>query len=266
MTKYIAMRPVQEPFSLGLDTNGRAMVAFNLLGHCEPTREFLDEAAQVLLDAGVGTLNDDIFIGPSPFLPPTTAPVLSLIPTGGAPPEYTQDVDGGPAYKRPGLQVLVRAKGYRDADTMANDAYDAFCGVTNEEITVAGNGPLHRRLYATTTNATETELFRDGTGGTLRVQIPEGVAAKYIVQISANRTSGAHEVAGYELRGMISNDAGTVALDGPPSLETDWETDPGWSVEVEADDVNDALAIKVVGAAGASINWQADVYLQRSYG
>lgn len=35
-TWYLSIRPRQEPFDLGVDDNGRARVAFNVLGHNRP--------------------------------------------------------------------------------------------------------------------------------------------------------------------------------------------------------------------------------------
>ena len=267
MTKFLSIQPIQEPFDLGQDQSGRSQIVFNVNAFCEATEEFLEEAAQVLLDAAVGTLNDDVFVGSRPTMPTGNGPYLSLLETGGLPPAHTQSQVSPPAYQRPSAQVVVRGRSYQAARAMAREAYNAFCGVINEEITVAGNGPLHRRLYATTTDATPTELFRDGAGGTLRVQIPAGVSAGFLARVVGRRTDGgALEVGHYTLEGTISNYAGVVALDGPVTSSPVWEDAPAWAAEATADNTNDALAITVTGAAGATINWQADVYLQRSYG
>lgn len=69
-----------------------------------------------------------------PLSPTTTDPVyVSLIETGGVPPEYTQDTQGV-AYTMTGFQITCRAKSYVTAREIARLIYNALCLVTNQLI------------------------------------------------------------------------------------------------------------------------------------
>jgi len=72
------------------------------------------------------------------------------------------------------------------------------------------------------------------------------------------RSSGAAS-AGYRAYGVIENAGGTTAFIGTPTVTTLGEDATGWDVAVEADDNNDALVIKVTGAAATTIRWVATV-------
>ena len=79
-----------------------------------------------------------LFYGSRANLPPlsatTTDPVyVTLIETGGAPPEYTQDTPGA-AYTLTGLQITCRAKSYVSARETARLIYNALCLVRNQTI------------------------------------------------------------------------------------------------------------------------------------
>jgi len=131
---YLNLSPLQEPFDLGeLDDAGRAQCAFNLLARKRPSGTFLQELIQALEDAGVGIEGTNIFGTSAAVIPTGPGPFLSIRPTGGMAPEGTHN-DGAGAYRRPGVQVLVRAGTWRAAETMALKAYDALIAVRNQEL------------------------------------------------------------------------------------------------------------------------------------
>jgi hypothetical protein len=116
-------------------------------------------------------------------------------------------------------------------------------------------------LWADTTDATPTELFRDGVSR--RVTIATGVSLGFLVRIVGRRTGG-DPSAHFTIEGSISNQGGTVVLDGiqiPRIVHN--ELGAGLPV-VQADDTNKAIVIFATGAAGVPIHWEADLQMQRS--
>lgn len=91
---------------------------------------FLDEVAARLVDQGVGVLGTDIFLTSRAVLPTGEGPYLTVTETGGSGPTRTQN-QAGAATQRPTAQVMVRAKTYPVARTMAAAAYTALDGVFN---------------------------------------------------------------------------------------------------------------------------------------
>ena len=59
--------------------------------------------------------------------------------------------------------------------------------------------------------------------------------------------------------GVIENVSGTTALVGTLTKITLGEDAPAWDANAEADNTNDALVIKVSGAASTTIRWVATV-------
>ena len=67
------------------------------------------------------------------------------------------------------------------------------------------------------------------------------------------------QFAGYEIKGVISNIAGTVALVGAITKTVIAEVNAAWDVDVVADDANNALVVVVTGEAARGIRWLAAV-------
>lgn len=110
-----------------------------------------------------------------------------------------------------------------------------------------------------TTNATQTELFLDGSS--IQLGVPSNKTYAFEVRVSGRRTdtpgSSYHAV----IEGTISNNSGTTALDGLNTMRVITNTAGTWSAVVEADNTNDALVVKVTGASGATISWVAAIKL-----
>jgi len=107
----------------------------------------------------------------------------------------------------------------------------------------------------TTTN-TPAELFLDGTGQ--RMSVPAGATWTFDILV-VGRTVGGATSAGYQIRGVIENNAGTITVVRTVTAIT--EDDATWNADVDPTDSNtyDALVIKVTGALAATVRWVASV-------
>ena len=105
-----------------------------------------------------------------------------------------------------------------------------------------GNTKEYWLLGAVTTN-TFTEIFVGGITNT-RIPIPDNSTATIRIMASARRTgSSTYKYGGWEATAMISNDAGTTALNGTVS-KTAIYADAGYDIQITADDTNDSLKIE----------------------
>ena len=100
--------------------------------------------------------------------------------------------------------------------------------------------------WGTTSDATETEIFLNGQTD-MRFIVPENEVIGFNLRVSAKRIETSMECAFYEIKGVIKNDDGTVSLAGSTKTVVH-EDDSTWDVNVSADDVNDSLVVKVLGA------------------
>jgi hypothetical protein len=137
-TPYLSITPLQEPFDLGLDDAGMEQCAFNVVCMKRPSGTFLEELLGILVAAGVGIANVSIFASSKAILPDASAPgappaILHLKATGGTPPIGTHN-DGAGAYRRPGVQLIVRAASWPAAYAMAQAAYSALIAVRNQAV------------------------------------------------------------------------------------------------------------------------------------
>jgi hypothetical protein len=109
-------------------------------------------------------------------------------------------------------------------------------------------------LRATTSNATQTEMFLDGSAA--RMTVASGRTLVFEIQV-VGRSSG-NTSAAYLIRGAIDNNGGTTSFINA-IVETLGEDVGSWDATVEADNTNDALVLKVTGAASTTIRWVATV-------
>ena len=126
----------------------------------------------------------------------------------------------------------------------------------NGKFSVAGDAQAG--LYVlrnTTTNATETEIFVDGSSQQL--VIPTGAMFTFVATFAAVGPAGAG--ASYKIEGGIVNNSGTTSFIGVPSKTILGESNAAWDVAVTADDTNDALKFTVTGEAATTIKWVATV-------
>jgi hypothetical protein len=133
MPFYMWIRPTQEPFNPGMTPPGHAELIFNIQVRKEPSATFVEELIKILVTAGVGVLNTNIFAGNSSMIPVGDGPYLTIVPTGGLAPVYVQNLTT-PRHVRPSASINVQAKNFEAARTMAQAAYDAFVAVVNVDV------------------------------------------------------------------------------------------------------------------------------------
>jgi hypothetical protein len=113
-------------------------------------------------------------------------------------------------------------------------------------------------LYGTTTDALETEIFINGTSNN-RIPIQTDSTVNYTVDFTARRTDVDGTSAGYQLKGVIDNNSGTVADVGNVYEIMVSEDDVNLAVDARADNTNKSLDIFVQGTSGATFAWLACV-------
>jgi hypothetical protein len=109
----------------------------------------------------------------------------------------------------------------------------------------------YTRLQAVTrtTDATVTTLYT--------FPAPVNTTAMVYGQVVARRTGGAagaaNDGAGYDVRFVAKNTAGTAALIAAAAVTVIGESQAGWAVTVDANAGN--IRVRVTGAADNSISW-----------
>lgn len=111
-------------------------------------------------------------------------------------------------------------------------------------------------LYGTTTDATETEVL---IGGSTRISVPSNTTMFYEVNIVSRRTDATGESGAWHLKGCADNFSDTVADVGDVYEIAVAQDDVNMSVDVRADDTNDAINVFVTGVASKTIRWTAIV-------
>lgn len=110
-----------------------------------------------------------------------------------------------------------------------------------------------------TTDATQTEMFI-GDVTNARIDIPSGQTYLFDILI-VGRSASAGDGAGYRIEGVVENTSGVTSLVGSITKTVIAEDTASWDVTAEADNTNDALAIKVTGQSATTIRWCAKVTL-----
>jgi len=111
-------------------------------------------------------------------------------------------------------------------------------------------------LHGTTTDATETEIL---TTASTRIPVATNTTVFYEVSIVARRTDATGESASWHLKGCADNFSETVADVGSVYEIAVAQDDVALSVDVRADDTNNAINVFVTGATSKTIRWTAIV-------
>lgn len=120
----------------------------------------------------------------------------------------------------------------------------------------AADGDAQTSMYvvhATTTDGTQTEMFLDASS--LRLTLASGRTLVFEIQVAARSSSNTS--AAYLIKGAIDNNSGTTSFLNAPIVEVLGEDVSAWDATVQADDTNDALVLKVTGAASTTVRWVA---------
>jgi len=113
-------------------------------------------------------------------------------------------------------------------------------------------------LTGTTNNDTETEIFVGGVSNS-RVGVAANSTVMYSVDVAARRTDSDGVGAGYHFKGVIDNNAGTVADVGTLYEVIVSEDNTALIADVGADATNDTIYVKVTGIASHTYRWVAVV-------
>lgn len=111
-------------------------------------------------------------------------------------------------------------------------------------------------LRGTTTNATETEIFLDGS---YRIPVNANTTIFYNIDIVARRTDAIDEAAAFHLKGVADNFSGTTADVGNIFETIVARDDARYSVDARANNSTDTINIYVTGVAAKTIRWVAYV-------
>ena len=102
-------------------------------------------------------------------------------------------------------------------------------------------------------------MFLDGSS--LRLTLVDQDAWVFKIYIIARRSDADNEGAAYEFTGAIDRNGATTALIGTRTKNIIAEDTAAWDAEVDADDTNDALRIRVTGENSKTIRWVARIEL-----
>jgi hypothetical protein len=114
-------------------------------------------------------------------------------------------------------------------------------------------------LRNSTTTATQTELFIDGSAA--RLVLPNNSLWTFRITVAARRTDATGGGAGYTIDGVIRKDttAASTTIVGAISKAVLGETNAAWDVTASADTTNGSLKVAVTGEAAKTIRWVACV-------
>lgn len=145
-----------------------------------------------------------------------------------------------------GLQSLARTQG----------------GVVQASGRFASNGDAQTGRYLLRThtiNNTPTEMFIDGTAGSVRLVLPDDATWTFKITVTGHRTDLGNGHAGYTAAGVIyrGSGAGTTSIQGSVNKVVLAESNPAWDINISADNTNGSLRILVTGETGKIIRWLA---------
>ncbi len=135
-------------------------------------------------------------------------------------------------------------------------------GVVQANGRFATNGDAQAGRYllrATTIDATQTELFINGTNGGTRLVLTDDATWTFKVTITAHRTDLGDGHAGYTASGVIYRNSGaaTTRIQGSIQKTVLAESNPSWDININADITNGSLKVSVIGEVGKQIRWVA---------
>ena len=130
----------------------------------------------------------------------------------------------------------------------------------NGRFASTGDAQTGRYLLRThTINNVPTELFIDGTSGSIRLTLPDDSTWTFRVTIAAHRTDSNDGHAGYIFNGVVYRGAGAVTVHIQGSIQKTIlsESNSVWDANISADTTTGSLKISVLGETGKTIRWVA---------
>lgn len=113
-------------------------------------------------------------------------------------------------------------------------------------------------LTGTTTNNSETEIFINGVSNS-RITVPLNKTVYYTADIVCRRTDASGDHAAFYIKGVATNNAGTVSDVGLIYEVGITKTDPAFAVDFRADNTNDSVNLYVIGNTGKTLQWKCAV-------
>lgn len=133
MSKYIEILARQRPSIINVDLHGHLMFSCNFDAKAQaPVEKLEEEMAKIISNAGLGVLGTTIFVGPNAQIPTAAGPYITIIDTGGLPPEETHDDS---VYERLTFQVVVSGTSFHATRTRALAIWRALDGLRNTTVT-----------------------------------------------------------------------------------------------------------------------------------
>jgi len=139
---------------------------------------------------------------------------------------------------------------------------DGSVVIANGRFASTGDAQHGKYLLRTiTVNATPTEMFMDGTGGSVRLVLRDDSTWTFKALITAHRTDASDGHAGYEIKGVVYRITGTwtVAIQGVISKNVIAESNPQLDIIVDVDTTNGSLRFRAVGENSKTFRWVAYV-------
>jgi hypothetical protein len=136
-TRYLIVRPIQEPYEYPADPDRRPAVQFNVQVLRGYSATFLEEVLSILTVAGVGVANETIFLSSQSSFPKDNTTTFCVVKeyTGGGGQRIQNQT--APAYSEPNAQLTFRGPTYQSARAMAWAAWTALANVKNQDVTTA---------------------------------------------------------------------------------------------------------------------------------
>lgn len=126
------------------------------------------------------------------------------------------------------------------------------------------SGAARLTVFNTTTDATVTTLFLNGTSTLITLQ--DDCSYAFRVLVIARRTDADNETDAWQILGSIDRNAGTVALVGAITKTVINKDTAGWDIDAVADNTNKSLNIRATGAVASTVKWTAVVELLAAAG
>lgn len=222
-------------------------------------------------NASLTAVNGGVVYSTASALAITTAGTNGqYLKSNGTVPVWVTDINGGLLLyaENPSTPTAPSATG-TNATAFGSGAVASIFGTkafANGSIGATGDAQeVLAVLRNTTSNATQTELFLDGTGAAQRLVLPTTSAWTFFIKIVARRTDATGSLGAWSYQGFIFKDATSATTTASGVSRTTiarigsigGPNDP----VVDADTTNGSLRIRVTGVAAQTYRWVATCQL-----
>jgi len=165
---------------------------------------------------------------------------------------------GAGAFVAGGIGNIAAAQAGMASGRYAHARLEGQEARANDRFLETGDGQASTyTLYLETADSAPAGLRLLLSNPGARLSVAPGQTMAFEIMLAARTIAG--QSAGYQFRGVIKNVAGNTVFTGAPSAAILGEDVAAWDAAVIADDVFDALVVRVIGEAGVNIRWVATV-------